>query len=258
VPSWLLTKEVLKSLLLPPVGLILLALASAALLPRRIGVRMAVGAIAALLVLATPVVPHALLGILAPPPFAPADARGAGAIVVLGAGTRRDAPEYGADTLSSLTLERVRYAARIAKATLLPVLVSGGAPQGGAAEAVLMRNVLEQELGVAVHWVEPNSNNTRENAMESAAILKREAILKVIVVTHAFDALRATQEFRAEGVDVIAAATNLPRRIDLRVTEWIPSSAALQLSYYVCYEIAALATRRVPRAIAEWQRRQPS
>jgi hypothetical protein len=34
--------------------------------------------------------------------------------------------EYGGDTLGRLTLERVRYGARVAKKTGLPVLVAGG------------------------------------------------------------------------------------------------------------------------------------
>ena len=54
------------------------------------------------------------------------DAADAEAIVILGGGTRRNAPEYGGDTLGRLTLERVRYGAQVAKLTALPVLVTGG------------------------------------------------------------------------------------------------------------------------------------
>ena len=48
------------------------------------------------------------------------------AVVVLGGGLRRDALEYGGDTLGTFTLERVRYGAHVAKRTGLPVLVTGG------------------------------------------------------------------------------------------------------------------------------------
>jgi len=47
------------------------------------------------------------------------------AIVVLGADRRRDAPEYGGDTIGGFGLERLRYAAWLHKKTGLPVLVSG-------------------------------------------------------------------------------------------------------------------------------------
>ena len=53
------------------------------------------------------------------------------AIVILGGGVRRHAAEYGGDTLGQLTLERVRYGARVARLTGLPVLVSGGSVFGG-------------------------------------------------------------------------------------------------------------------------------
>jgi uncharacterized SAM-binding protein YcdF (DUF218 family) len=39
------------------------------------------------------------------------------AIVILGGGVRREAPEYGGATLGGITLERVRYGARLARTT---------------------------------------------------------------------------------------------------------------------------------------------
>jgi len=48
------------------------------------------------------------------PPVTLAQARSAQAIVILGGGVRRNAPEYGGDTLGRLTLDRVRYGAMVA------------------------------------------------------------------------------------------------------------------------------------------------
>src|SRR6185369_731300 len=52
------------------------------------------------------------------------------AIVILGGGRRSDSPEFGGDTVSHYTLERVRYGAQLARQTGLPVLVSGGSVFG--------------------------------------------------------------------------------------------------------------------------------
>ena len=65
-----------------------------------------------------------------PPPVTLAQARSAQAIVILGGGVRRNAPEYGGDTVGRLTLDRVRYGAFVARATGLPVLVTGGVVRG--------------------------------------------------------------------------------------------------------------------------------
>src|SRR5258707_4562639 len=47
------------------------------------------------------------------------------AIVILGAGRRVYAPEFGGETVDEFGLERVRYGAALARLTELPVLVSG-------------------------------------------------------------------------------------------------------------------------------------
>jgi uncharacterized SAM-binding protein YcdF (DUF218 family) len=51
------------------------------------------------------------------------------AILVLAGDAQFDAPEYGSTTCGPLTLERLRYAAHLARATNLPVCVSGGPPK---------------------------------------------------------------------------------------------------------------------------------
>ena len=148
-----LAKKILAALVLPPSGPLLVALIGLALLARRPrwGAALAWLGVLSLLALSSPWVSHALLRAAdqsAALDFA--QAREARAIVILGGGIRRNAPEYGGDTLGRLTLERVRYGAVVARRTGLPVLVSGGSVYGGVAEALLMKRALEEEFGVKV------------------------------------------------------------------------------------------------------------
>ena len=119
--------------MLPPTGPLLLALAGLALLGRRprLGRALAWLGLGALLVLSLPLVSHALLRSLEAPALDLRRPGEAQAIVILGGGIRRNAAEFGGDTLARLTLERVRYGALVARTTRLPVLVSGGSVFGG-------------------------------------------------------------------------------------------------------------------------------
>jgi uncharacterized SAM-binding protein YcdF (DUF218 family) len=170
------------------------------------------------------------------------------AIVILGGGIRRDAPEYGGDTLGRLTLERVRYGAWVARRTQLPVLASGGTVHGGTAEAVLMKRALEEEFGVEVRWTEARSRDTRSNAGESAALLLPLGITRVLLVAHGFDMPRATAEFASAGLQVTAAPTMVATgRVSAdHPIEWLPAMSALHGSYYALYELLALAARLMP------------
>ncbi|MEP6655974.1 MAG: YdcF family protein [Betaproteobacteria bacterium] len=239
-PIWF--KALLKGLLLPPVGLLLVALLGIGLSICRPRAGRVLGAVSlvALLALSMPAIGDLLVAALTPPPpFAREDAVGAGAIVILGGGVRREAPDYGSDTLATLTLERVRYGARVAKQTGLPVLVSGGHPEGAESEAVLMQRALEEEFHVRVRWVEQLSGNTHENAVNSAQLLRAAGIGKIVLVAHSFDMKRAVAEFSAAGMTVVPAATNLPARGPSTLTDWWPSMDGLQTSYFATYEIAA-------------------
>ena len=148
-----------------------------------------------------------------------------------------------------LTLERVRYGARVARLTGLPVLVTGGIVFGGEPEATLMRAALEREFGVPVRWVEARSRNTHENAVRSAEILGAEHIGRIVLVAHSFDMPRARAEFAAVGIEAIPAPTLIPSgRID-NVLDVLPSLGALQSSYFALYEILANAARWLAVAV---------
>ncbi|HSQ80037.1 MAG TPA: YdcF family protein [Casimicrobiaceae bacterium] len=234
-------KALVKVLVLPPIGPLLLALAGLVVAIRRprLGRWIAFAGIALLLLLAMPAVAGFLVRCLdTTPAFDPTRATNAQAIVILGGGTRRHAPEYGGATLSTLGLQRVRYGARLARLTGLPVLVSGGSVEKGApVEALLMRDVLTHEYGVSVRWVETRSRNTHENAVDSAAILKAAGITHVILVVHSFDVPRARAEFEAAGIDPIVAPTGIPPAVPTEVGDFLPGASGLQQSYWALYEI---------------------
>ena len=245
-PIWL--KALIKPLALLPTGPLLLAavgLAVSQWIPR-FGRSLAACGVVGLLGLSIPVVAEILIGFVdISVPFELETAGSARAIVILGGGSRRNAPEYGGDTLATLTLERVRYGSRVARLTGLPVLVSGGSVLGGEPEAKLMANALEREFGTPVRWIESRSRTTHENAVLSAATLKHEGIERIVLVTHVFDTRRASAEFERQGMSVVLAPTGGRGGTDYAIFDYLPSMAGLTRSYYATYEILANLVRVV-------------
>jgi len=199
------------------------------------------------LILSLPAVSDTLIdSIQVFPALTPAEVRAAGsgapaAIVILSAGRRAYAPEFGGETADELTLERVRYGARLARDTQLPVLVSGGATQGEPIPlARLMTNVLFRDYGIDPKWQEARSANTAENAIYSAEILKNAGINRVILVTHAWHMKRAYAAFVANGLSVVAAPTAFyGRPATLSWTYYVePNMRAFRNAGYALHEIA--------------------
>lgn len=241
-------RKVLAALVLPPIGPLALAILGAALLGRRprLGRALLWTGLGLLVALSTGLVAGGLLRLVDDsPPVTQAQASSAQAIVILGGGVRTKAREYGGDTVGRLTLDRVRYGAMVARATGLPVLVTGGALRGSESEATVMRETLEREFGVPVRWSEDRSRNTYENAQFSAARLEQEGIKRVVLVTHGFDMRRARAEFTAAGLEVVPAPTFVPADGTFDLTDLVPSVAALQASYYALYELLANLVRNV-------------
>jgi len=241
--------QIAKTLVLPPASPLIVAAIGLALMRRwPAGARLILGAaLLVLFALSTPFV-AAWLQFAAgtDQPVDAAKLKSAQAIVILSGGLRIDAGEFGGDTLGGLTLERVRYGARLARSTGLPVLVTGGRPRGATrTEAEVMREALEQEFGVAVRWVETKAGDTRANALNSAAILLPIGIRRIALVMHGFDVDRAVAEFRAAGFDVIAAPTVLPRRSLRTISDVLPQAGALLGSYYAVYELAGSMVREM-------------
>ena len=240
--AWLATNFV-AAFLLPPLNLILLMVAGLFLLKRKpqFGKALLVVGILGLYALSTPLVAGFLLGLLqTDAPVTQTELQQAKAIVVLGAGRYSDAPEYGSDTTSALGLERLRYAAYLHRLTGLPILATGGSPNGGIPESTFMKEILEKEFAVPVKWTEGASNNTRENAIYSKKILEAEGIKQILLVTHAWHLPRARFAFEHAGLHVIAAGTHFVARASGRILDFVPDAGALRSSAYALHEYVGI------------------
>ena len=190
--------------------------------------------------LSTPLAGTALLSLLETPYDDPLRHPG-DAIVVLGAGTYFNAPEYGGDTVNGYSLERLRYGAQLYRRSGKPVLVSGGSPQGNAtSEAAHMKALLEEEWRIPVAWSEETSANTLANARNSAVMLARARIRRIYLVTHAWHMPRAQLAFESAGFVVIPAPTRYTTRFELGPLVLLPGSDGMLHSSIFCREILGL------------------
>ena len=229
-------KQLLKNLVLPPTGPLLVALAGLLLLTlgrrtRSYGYTLCTLGVGLLWLLSTPVVADALMHAVEGYPALelrqPVDAQ---AIVILGGGARR-APEYGGPAPGATTLERLVYGARVARTLGLPVLVSGSR-----LEAASMNAFLTTDLGVTARWVENRSRDTHENAEFSAVILARAGVHKVVLVTSSEHMARAVVEFNMAGIETVPAPAAIGARRDDGVPGFVPNADALVRSQRACYE----------------------
>lgn len=231
-----------KTLILPPGSFLLLGMAGLALRRRypRLGYGSAAAALGLLYLFSTPIVSAFCLSLLEQPFADPIKHEEAQAIVALGGGTDGLAPEYGTDVANHLTLARIRYAAKLQRASGKPLLVSGGSVRGDTlAEARQMRAVLVDEMHVPVRWIEERSVDTYTNAIESYRILAPLGITTVYLVTHAWHIPRARLAFAHAGFNAIPAATAFTQfdPMDLALLDFLPRASALLNSYYFWHEI---------------------
>lgn len=239
--------NVVSALLLPPLNLVLVCTVGLLLRRRwpRTGLTLIGSALVALVVFSTPA--GALL-FVAPleqrtAPIASARDTGAQAIVVLSGGRLANAPEYGGKDIPSFTtLARLRYAAKLHRETGLPLLVTGGAPDGSTeAEAVGMARTLQEDFAVPVKWVEEKSDNTAENAAFSADILKQAGVRRILLVTDAMHMPRSQAIFEKTGLEIVAAPTILLSRASLKPLHFVPSGEGLHRTHYAIHEWIGIA-----------------
>jgi len=254
VPLLFWLKKLISLFLLPPLLPLLLTAAGLMLLSRfrRCGLTLAWSGLALTFLLSAPAGVAVLLQPLEKtPPLSLEQSRHAEAIVILGGGKHFNAPEFGGETVNHFTLQRLRYGAKLARETGLPLLVSGGTLPGKQPEAILMRDILENEFNVAVKWVEPASLDTRQNARNSARLLQRENIRHILLVTHANHMPRASREFIAEGFQVTAAPTvwlgRAPDGYPGERPRLLPSPAGALAGNQACHEWLGLLAYRLSR-----------
>jgi len=160
------------------------------------------------------------------------------AIVVVAAGTYKNAMEYGQHSVGSLTLQRIRYAAWLQKKTGLPILVSGGRLNSDLAlPAEVMHDTLTNEFNARVQWVEKNSRNTYENAVNSGEILKTHDIRNIVLVTHAWHMKRTVDAFSNQGLEVYPAPTLFSGKLESpALVDFLPSAKALYMNRLLLHE----------------------
>jgi uncharacterized SAM-binding protein YcdF (DUF218 family) len=234
---WLLQlKTLLKNLILPPAGPLLLALLGLALLkvrPRLARIFLLAG-LGSLWLLSTPIVSDALTGLVELyPPLDFRQAADAQAIVILGGGGQRAfAPEYQGPAAEPLLLERLSYGAYVAKKTGLPILVTGFS-----IEARAMHDSLQRNFGVETRWIDSEAYDTFQNARNSARILAAENVHRIVLVTRATHMRRSVREFADAGFDVVPAPVGILSVRDFSVSRYMPDPEALLRSHIAIYEL---------------------
>jgi uncharacterized SAM-binding protein YcdF (DUF218 family) len=239
-------KLMFQSFFFPPGINVVMAVAGLLLLRRhrRIAWTLIITALAVLYLFSLPITAVALMSGLQPYPALTAqDIRNhpTQAIVILGGGLNRMAPEYGGATINKLALERLRYGAHLHHQTGLPIVVSGGVVLEGQAEALLMKSALEQDFRVPVAWTEDQSRTTWENATNTTALLRSNNIQHVYLVTHAWHMPRAVLSFEKAGLDVIPAPTGFIGKGGWQTAQlWLPNARALENNDFALHEILGL------------------
>lgn len=149
--------------------------------------------------------------------------------------------------------DRAWFAARLWHAGRAPLLVctGGRAPfsRGDRPECPDVADLL-RDLGVPEHAivVESGSRTTAENATEVAAVLPQGA--RILLVTSATHMARSERVFRAQGFDVVPAATDHAGRQGrpFSIGDLAPSARALSVSTSVWHEWLGLIWYRTPLA----------
>ncbi|HEX5126071.1 MAG TPA: YdcF family protein [Rhodocyclaceae bacterium] len=251
MPITFFLKKIISVLLVPPLmPIILIGLGLVLLQFRpRLGKYVAWLGLAITIFLSTPASVDLLTGPLEKyPVITPQGLRRAQAIVILAGGQRGYAAEYGGSTPTRLTFERIRYGARLAKRSGLPVLTSGGTFfSRQKPEAELIAESLHTDFGIDTKWIEGRSLDTADNARYSAEILKQAGIHTIALVTHAAHMRRAVNEFREQGLDVIPAPTAFftggPGEEEF--VDFIPNMTSAYSGWYAVHEWLGLAAQWV-------------
>ncbi len=226
----------IEAFLLPPGLFVLVGIISLALCSRWTGRLLFVLNLSALYLLSTPVVGTYLMSSMERSKVvSEAEIRAFQPQVILVplGGRKTQAPEYGGQTVDSLSLERLRYGAYLHRRTGLPILLSEGprgAPEPTTVE--LGRRVLEQEFQLPMAALETGAGSGQERALPRKTLPERIGDRRVLVVTHAWHMKRTSERLRAQGLDVLEAPTviTLPITNARNPKHWVPRLWALELS----------------------------
>lgn len=246
-------KPVLTALLLPPVPFLLLVLLGARLMFNRrlLAWLLVLLGVAGLWLSCTEGLGLLLTrGLLRPPPaLGQADIDGLKhaprtTIVVLGAGRRILAPEYGFSTLVPAGIERLRYGLWLSRETGLPAGFSGGVGHGGPpgpSEAEIAARTAEREFVRPLKWTEGESRDTRENAARTLPLLQAAGYEQIVLVTEWYHMPRALRNFEraagGKGPRIVAAPMAVPSPGGPpAVSDWLPTRKGYLMNSLALHE----------------------
>ncbi|NLJ11546.1 MAG: YdcF family protein [Gammaproteobacteria bacterium] len=229
-------RYIIKQLAFPPSSLLILLLLSFVLRKRwpKVALTSFILGVAGLYIMSLPItVEYAARALETEMPLTqaqwPSLNQQADAIVILGGGREVNDPAWQGDQPSLMAMQRLRYGARLAKATNLPVLVSGGLHFGQPpSEAQIMADSLAEDFDITARWLEGESRTTWENALYTAKILQAEGIQRVLLVTDAWHMPRSRWSYEQLGFSVTSAPVGFLSGANSRpLNGWMPESKAL-------------------------------
>ncbi len=164
------------------------------------------------------------------------------AIVVLGGGAEKYAPEYMEASLVSASLERLRYGMWLSRQTGIPVAFTGGsgwAAADGPAEAEVAARIAIADFKQPLKWTETQSRDTAENAAMTVPVLRAAGVQQLLVVTHGWHMPRAMASFKKQAgasMTVEAAPMGLARIEEVGPLDWVPSSNGFKRNRQIIHE----------------------
>ena len=167
-------------------------------------------------------------------------------IVVLGGGL---APysDQGMPDLMPNGLSRLRYGIWLSRRTEIDVGFTGGIPRNSSpfktSEAVIAQRIASEEYKFNLSLTDTQAQDTRQNALYTAKLLKQANIEEVILVTQSWHMPRALRAFRNElgpGMPIIAAPMGQIFGETNWYWSWVPSVGGMFQSQMAMRETLAL------------------
>lgn len=143
--------------------------------------------------------------------------------------------------------DRVHSAARLQRATGLPLLVSGmgTGDSGFRAESEKMADILRRQYRIEPRWVEASSIDTEENAIFSWCLVAGHGIRRIALVTDPAHMLRARMLFESVGFQVVPAPAAMPSAPPLGWRDLLPTAEGRRMAEHALKEWAGAAAMRI-------------
>lgn len=143
--------------------------------------------------------------------------------------------------------QRVHSAARLERATGLPLLVSGmgTGDSGFRAESEKMADILRRQYGIEPRWVEASSIDTEENAIFSWCLVAGRGVRRIALVTDPWHMLRARMLFESVGFQVVPAPADVPAAPPLGWRDLLPSLQGRRMAEHALKEWTGAAAMRI-------------